>query len=270
MNRAFRCGAPDTILMTTIMPDSLTSEERAILNEIDLTHLPRHLAIIMDGNGRWATRQGFPRVIGHRAGVEGVRRAVESCIQLGIGYLTLYSFSTENWSRPGDEVQALMELIEQQMRMEAVGLHARGVRIRHLGRTAGLPASLQDALREAQELTRDNTALTLQFAINYSGRAELLDAARRLAERAAAGQLDPTTLTEDDLASALYNPDVPDPELLIRTAGEMRVSNYLLWQIAYSEFWITPDLWPDFNNLTLLRAIRDYQHRQRKFGGVVS
>lgn len=250
--------------------DAFTTEERTLLDSLDFAHLPRHLAIIMDGNGRWATRQGLPRVLGHHAGVESVRSTVESCIKLDIGYLTLYSFSTENWSRPDDEVQALMGLIEQQLRTEAEGLHARGVRIRHLGRTAGLPDSLQAALRDVQELTKHNTALTLQFAINYSGRAELLDAAKRLAQAAVAGTLAPEAMTEADLAAALYQPDTPDPDLLIRTAGELRVSNYLLWQIAYSEFWITDDLWPDFRAVHLLTALQEYQRRQRKFGRVSS
>ena len=256
--------------MANIQYDHYSDEERALIARLDFSRLPRHIAIIMDGNGRWATQQGFPRVIGHRAGVESVRRTVEASITLGVPYLTLYSFSTENWSRPDDEVQALMGLIEQQMRLEMVGLHAQGVRILHLGRTAGLPDSLQDALRQAQELTRENTALTLQFAINYSGRAELLDAARRLATAAAAGEIDPQTLTEDDFAAALYHPEVPDPDLLIRTAGDLRVSNYLLWQIAYSEIWVTPNFWPDFRVLHYVTAMLDYQQRQRKFGRISS
>lgn len=250
--------------------ETFTSEERALLDELDADRFPSHIAVIMDGNGRWATQQGFPRVVGHRAGVESVRSLVTGCLKLGIPYITLYSFSTENWVRPGEEVHALMGLIEQQLRQESVALHHQGVRIRHLGRTEELPVSLQDALCESQELTRENTALTVQFAINYSGRAELLDAARHLAAMAASGEIAPAALTEADLAGALYNPDVPDPDLLIRTAGERRVSNYLLWQIAYSEFWITQTLWPDFRTIHLIQALHDYQHRQRKFGGVLS
>ncbi|HEY3378974.1 MAG TPA: isoprenyl transferase [Armatimonadota bacterium] len=256
--------------MGTLNLDTFTPEARALITELDLARLPHHVAIIMDGNGRWATQQGLPRVIGHRAGVESVRNIMEAGADLGLGYLTLYSFSTENWSRPEDEVTALMGLIEHHLREETTHMHARGVRVRHLGRTAGLPESLLAALHDAWELTKHNTGMTLQFAINYSGRAELLDAARRLATAAAAGELDPAALTEQDVSAALYHPDVPDPDLLIRTAGELRVSNYLLWQIAYSEIWVTPDLWPDFRALQFLQALCDYQHRQRKFGRVPS
>lgn len=270
MSLAFRPGGAGHLLMSTIKLDSFSMEEQALISQLDLARLPRHIAIIMDGNGRWALQQGLPRVIGHRAGVESVRSAIQTCSDLGIGYLTLYSFSTENWSRPEDEIEALMGLIEQQLRTEAEVLKRMGVRVRHLGRTADLPAPLLGVLADVQALTAENTTLTLQFAINYSGRAELLDAARQLATAAAAGQLDPAALTEDDLAAALYHPDVPDPDLLIRTAGEMRVSNYLLWQIAYSEIWVTPDLWPDFRAPHLINACKVYQQRQRKFGRVSS
>jgi len=247
-----------------------TPDERAMLAELDLTQLPTHIAVIMDGNGRWATRQGLPRVLGHHAGVDGVRALVQACKALGIAYLTLYSFSTENWTRPESEVGALMELIEHQMRTEAEGLHREGIRIRQLGRRNGLPTSLQQTLADVEALTDGNTRLTLQFAINYSGRTELLDAVRQLAMAACAGDVDPATLSEDDIAGALYAPDIPDPDLLIRTAGEQRVSNYLLWQIAYSEFWFTPVLWPEFRGMHLLQALTAYQGRLRKFGGVTT
>lgn len=250
--------------------DDFTADERAVIARLDLARLPRHIAVIMDGNGRWAARQQLPRVIGHRAGVESVRSLIESCIHLDIPYVTLYSFSTENWSRPADEVHALMGLIEQQMRMEMEDLHQRGVRVRHLGRTTGLPESLQRVLSDAESTTAGNTAMTVQFAINYSGRTELLDAVQTIARAARDGRIDPDAVTEADVASALYHPDVPDPDLLIRTAGEMRVSNYLLWQIAYSEFWVTPDFWPDFRAGHLLQALLDFQQRSRKFGGVSS
>lgn len=256
--------------MANINLNNFTAAEITQIERLDLTRLPKHIAVIMDGNGRWAAQQGLPRVIGHRAGVESVRVITSACRHLGIGYLTLYSFSTENWSRADSEVQALMGLIEEQFRMETEGLHLEGVRIHHLGRLTGLPHSLQETLRHAVELTQHNTALNLVFAINYSGRTELADAARRLAVDAAAGRLDPQAISEDDISRALYLPDMPDPDLLIRTAGELRVSNYLLWQIAYSEFWSTPALWPDFRATDLLTAIEDYQHRQRKFGRVPS
>lgn len=250
--------------------ETFTSEERAIAERLDPRRVPRHIAIIMDGNGRWATRQGLPRLVGHHAGVESVRDVVRACIDLGVEYLTLYSFSTENWSRPAEEISGLMTLIEEQLRTELDALTRQNVRIRHIGRMAELPASLQDILTASIDRTQGNTALNLVFAINYSGRAELLDAARSLATAAAAGALNPSTLTEDDLARALYAPDMPDPDLLIRTASEMRVSNYLLWQIAYAEIWVTPLLWPEFRAANLLTAVEDFQRRQRKFGGVSS
>ena len=255
--------------MTNNSPDTFTPEERALIAQLDGGHLPRHIAIIMDGNGRWAARQGLPRVFGHRAGVDGVRRTIETCLEFdAIEFVTLYSFSTENWSRPSEEVAGIMGLIEQQLRQEAIGLHQQGVRIRHLGRTHGLPASLREALEDIQRMTCANTALTLQFAINYSGRAEIVDATRHLAAEVAAGTLAADAISEEAFSAALYHPDVPDPDLLLRTGGEMRVSNYLLWQIAYSEIAILPELWPDFHAGHLLQALRAYQSRHRKFGGI--
>jgi undecaprenyl diphosphate synthase len=250
--------------MADIILTNFTPEERAILERLDLQRIPRHIAIIMDGNGRWAHQQGLPRVVGHRAGVESVRSVITACGNLGIDYLTLYSFSTENWERPGDEVHALMELIEQQLRTEIDALHAQGMRVRHLGRREGLPASLQEILHEASERTTGNAGLQIIFAINYSGRTEIIDAARRLV----ADRVDPASLGEDDIKRVLYLPDVPDPDLLIRSGGEMRVSNFLLWEIAYTEFWVSPLLWPDFRAVHLLEAIEEYQHRQRKFGRI--
>jgi undecaprenyl diphosphate synthase len=256
--------------MANITLTKFTTEEQAIIRRLDQARLPRHIAVIMDGNGRWATRQGLPRVIGHRAGVESVRAMVNACGGLGVEYLTLYSFSTENWARPDDEVRALMGLIEEQLRTEVEALHRENSRVRHLGRQDNLPASLRQTLDEATALTERNTGLQIIFAINYSGRTELTYAARRLAAEVAAGTLDPAALEEADLARALYLPDVPAPDLLIRTGGEMRVSNYLLWQIAYAELWFTPLLWPEFRAMHLLDALIEYQHRQRKFGRVTS
>ena len=243
-----------------------SSQENEILERLDLQRLPGHIAIIMDGNGRWATQQGLPRVIGHHAGVESIRSIIRACQDLGVQYLTLYSFSTENWARPDDEIQALMALIEGQLRAEIEGLQKEGVRVRHLGREDGLPASLLKTLRDTAACTADNAGLTVVFAINYSGRSEILDAVRRLAASAA----EPAGLEEADIANALYAPDLPAPDLLIRTGGEMRVSNFLLWQIAYSEFWFTPLFWPEFRALHLLQAMEEYQQRQRKFGRVAS
>jgi undecaprenyl diphosphate synthase len=247
--------------------DPFTPEERAAVERLDPTRIPRHIAVIMDGNGRWAVQRSLPRPFGHRAGVEAVRAVADACDALGVRYLTLYSFSTENWSREGTEVDALMGLIEEQFRIEMLHLHKRNARVRHLGRSEGLPDSLKSALRDIQKLTAANTGLTLQFAINYSGRAEIADAARKLAQEAVAGARDPDAITEEVFAAALYAPDVPDPDLLVRTAGELRVSNYLLWQIAYSELWSTPVLWPDFRAAHLLDAIAAYQSRLRTFGG---
>ncbi|MHB9025807.1 MAG: polyprenyl diphosphate synthase [Armatimonadota bacterium] len=254
--------------MDYICLDSFTPAELEVIHRLDLSRLPTHIAVIMDGNGRWATQQGLPRVIGHRAGVESIRSVVTACQDLGIRYITLYSFSTENWRRPPEEVRALMELIEIQLRDELDSLHARGVRVRHIGRLDGLPESLQTVLTDSIARTQHNPGLTVVFAVNYSGRAELVDAARRLAAEAVAGTLDPHVLDEEDINRALYAPDIPNPDILIRSGGDMRVSNYLLWQIAYTELYITPVLWPELHALHLLQAIEEYQHRQRKFGRV--
>jgi undecaprenyl diphosphate synthase len=256
--------------MPDILFDKLTAEERALAETLDPARIPAHVAMIMDGNGRWATQQGLPRVIGHRAGVETIRRMLKACRTLGIAYMTVYSFSTENWGRPDDEVHALMALHEEALVNELAEMHQEGVRVRHLGRMHALPETLQRTLQHAIDETRDNTALTFTMALNYSGRTELADAARRLAQEVADGRLDPAAIGEAEIARALYLPELPDPDLLIRTAGEMRVSNFLLWEIAYAEFWSTPVLWPDFQTLHLLQAVQDYQHRQRKFGKVIS
>ena len=256
--------------MSKIDLAKFTEEERDMIARLDLARLPRHIAVIMDGNGRWATRQHLPRVVGHHAGVESVRAAINACRDLGIGYLTLYSFSTENWARPEGEVHALMALIEDQLRTELEALHAQQARIRHLGRLEGLPDSLRQTLADSCAKTQQNPGLNVIFAINYSGRAELTDTARRLAAEVADGTLTPDEITEDKFAGALYLPDVPMPDLLIRTGGDMRVSNYLLWQIAYAELWFTPVLWPEFRAVHLLSALDEYQQRQRKFGRIAS
>jgi undecaprenyl diphosphate synthase len=235
---------------------------------LDRDRLPRHIAIIMDGNGRWAKQQGLPRIMGHRAGQTSVRKIVRVASDLGVGYLTLYTFSTENWVRPEEEVSALMDLIYDTLRQDLQELHEEKVRVRALGRVAGLPEKLQEIFRQAEAQTRNNTGLQLSVAINYSGRAEITDAARKLAEATARGELSPEQIDEAAFAGALYLPEIPDPELLIRTSGERRVSNYLLWQIAYSEIYITPVLWPDFRKIHLLEAMLDYQQRQRRFGAV--
>lgn len=239
------------------------------IQEIDLSRVPRHIAITMDGNGRWARQRGLPRVEGHRRSEQAIEDVVERCGELGVEHLTLYSFSTENWRRSREEVGFLMHLFETVARKRITELHRKGVRLRVLGRVDELPGSLQDELRRDMALTRENTGLTLNLALNYGGRAEILDAARRLAERVALGLLRPEEITEELIGASLYSPEMPDPDLLIRTGGELRLSNFLLWQSAYSEIWVTPTLWPDFNRAELDRAIRDYQSRERRFGAVM-
>lgn len=236
---------------------------------LDQARIPRHIAIIMDGNGRWARKRGFPRVEGHRRGERTVRQMVEACGDLGVEHLTLYTFSAENWRRSEEEVKALMGLIELVARKEIKELHRKGVRVNVLGRLHELPPSLQDELYRDMALTRENTGMTVNLAINYGGRAEIVDATRRLAERVKLGLLEPTDITEETIARELYAPNLPDPDLLIRTGGEMRLSNFLLWESAYSEIWVTQTLWPDFSPADLHAAIRDYQSRERRFGAVL-
>jgi undecaprenyl diphosphate synthase len=224
----------------------------------------------MDGNGRWATQRGLPRIAGHRQGALAVRQVVETCEELGIEALTLYTFSAENWRRPQDEVSALMVLIEHVIRREIRALNARGARIRIIGRTDALPQSLREELERDANLTAKNSTIQLNLAINYGGRTEIIDAARALARKVQAGSLSPDDITEALFASELYAPDLPDPDLLIRTGGDLRVSNFLLWQIAYSEIWITQKFWPDFDRSELMMALEAYRTRERRYGAVHS
>ena len=242
--------------------------EAELLALVRAQPLPRHVAVIMDGNGRWATQRGLPRVAGHRAGVKAARAIVRAADALGLGYVTLYAFSTENWSRPENEVSTLMRLLERSVHSELPELMARNVRLRLLGRSNGVPAGVRRGIAHVAHETRNNTGLTLLVAFNYSGRDELVDAFRALAARVRAGELAPEAITEAHVSQALYAADVPDPDLLIRTSGEMRVSNFLLWQIAYTEFLVTPKLWPDFSAADLYRAVAEFQGRTRRFGGV--
>lgn len=230
--------------------------------------IPRHIAIIMDGNGRWAAARGLPRVAGHRAGVEALKRVVRSCGTLGVRYLTVYAFSTENWRRPRPEVDALMRLLVEALRREVAELSAQGVRVNSIGEAEGLPPLARRELERAQALTAGNTGLVLNLAINYGGRRELARAARLLAVRVRAGELDPEEVDEAAVAGVLYTAGQPDPELLIRSSGENRLSNFLLWQAAYSELWISPVLWPDFREEHLLQAVREFNERERRFGGL--
>jgi undecaprenyl diphosphate synthase len=238
--------------------------------ELDQARLPRHVALIMDGNGRWARRRGLPRVMGHREGVEALKRTLRLCSDWGIGTLTAYAFSTENWNRPGEEVSFLMALFERVLQRELQGLERERVRIRFLGNLEPLPLGLQRLIADAMARTAANEGIRFNVCTNYGGRAELVEAARRLAERVARGELDPAAIDETRFAAELHTAGENDPDLLIRTSGEQRISNFLLWQLAYAEMHITDVLWPDFDQAALLAALLDYQSRQRRFGGVDS
>lgn len=226
--------------------------------------VPRHVAIIMDGNGRWAQARGLPRLSGHRAGTENIRRIIESCVEFGIEVLTLYAFSTENWRRPNDEVNGLMMILGEVIERETLKLHENGVQLRHIGSLDGLPPGLQKRVCHAVELTRYNSRLVVNVAFNYGGRAELVEAVRRLVADGARSD----EINEGVISSYLQTAGLPDPDLIIRTAGELRVSNFLLWQGAYSEFWSTEAYWPDFDQAQLRRAIDDFSRRHRRFGSL--
>ena len=230
---------------------------------------PGHIAIIMDGNGRWAKKRMLPRVMGHREGTKATKKIVRACGELGIKHLTIYVFSSENWERPLPEVDALMNLLVDMVRQEIEDLMRNNVRLCALGNLARLPDITRRELEWGIERTRGNTGLQLNLAVSYGGREEILDAARALAEKAKRGELDPADIDEQAFRSSMYLPDVPDPELLIRTGGDQRISNYLLWQIAYTELYVTPTLWPDFDKDGLLEAIEEYHSRQRRFGKVL-
>jgi undecaprenyl diphosphate synthase len=236
---------------------------------LDPARLPVHVAIIMDGNGRWAQQRGKPRVEGHAAGVRSVRATVEECCRLGVGQLTLYCLSSENWKRPQSELDFLMALLEQYLIEERAEILSQNIRFSVIGRRAGLPDAVLREIDENNRLSSVNTGLRLCLAINYGGRTEIVDAVRALARRVRAGQVEPDAIDEDDISDALYTTGMPDPDLLIRTAGEMRISNYLLWQISYAELWVTDKCWPDFDRAVLHQALRDYAGRERRFGGLV-
>lgn len=230
----------------------------------------QHIAIIMDGNGRWAKARGLPRILGHHAGSEAVRRVVEAARELNLGALTLYGFSWENWNRPSDEVQELMLLLDQFLRQEEPRLHAQQIRLCTIGRLEKLPPAPQDTLRRVMAATSHYTAMTLTLALSYGGRQELVDAMRRIAERVRAGTLHPDQITEAVIAEHLYTAGMPDPDLLIRTSGEARLSNFLLWQTSYTELYVTQKLWPEFGKEDLVEAIAEYERRERRFGKTVA
>ena len=229
---------------------------------------PAHVGVIMDGNGRWAASRGFPRFEGHRRGVEALRRAVRAAINLNISYLTVYSFSSENWSRPAEEVMDLMGLLKRFIRNDLADLHKNNVRVRVIGAREGLPADIVSLLNEAEDVTRANTGLTLVVAFNYGSRQEIVSAVRGIAEKVARGELAPEAIDEHLIASKLYTADIPDPDLIIRTSGEQRLSNFLMWQAAYSEFVFLPIHWPDFDQAAFEGALAQYAARERRFGGV--
>jgi undecaprenyl diphosphate synthase len=236
--------------------------------QIDLGNLPAHIAIIMDGNGRWAKQRGAMRVFGHRNAVKAVRDTTEACAELGVKYLTLYAFSTENWSRPQEEVNALMELLVNTIRGETGTLMKNKVRLLAIGNIQNLPASCQRELQEAMQITSGNDGLTLVLALSYSGRWEIMEAVRKIAAEVEKGTLHTPEINDAVFANYLNTKGIPDPELLIRTSGEMRISNFLLWQIAYSELYMSQILWPDFRREHLYEAIRSYQQRERRFGRI--
>ncbi len=232
-----------------------------------MTHdTPRHIAIIMDGNGRWASARGLPRLVGHRAGADAVRRIVEAACELGVKVLTLYAFSWENWDRPAGEIRDLMDLLEEFLVRETPTLHKQAIRLRAIGRLETLPESTRACLARVGAETAAYTHMTLVLALSYGGRQELVDAARRLAEEVRQGRLRPEAIDETRLAQALYAPDLPDPDLLIRTSGEQRLSNFLLWQSSYTELYITPTYWPEFTKASLEDALAAYRQRERRFG----
>jgi undecaprenyl diphosphate synthase len=239
-------------------------------SDLDLSKLPRHIAIVMDGNGRWAKQRGQPRTQGHEAGEEALYDVVLGALDIGLEWLTVYAFSTENWKRPPSEVRFLVNFNRTLLRKRRDELNQRGARILFTGRREDwrVPKSVLKDMVDAEELTRNNRRTTFVIAFNYGGRTEILDAVKRLVRDHDAGQLKGDRITPESISSRLYYPDMPDPDLLIRTGGEMRISNFLLWQAAYSELWFTPVYWPDFNREHLFEAIRDYQKRDRRFGGI--
>ena len=243
--------------------------ERALLARLDPERLPRHMAVIMDGNGRWARRHGLPtRIQGHEAGIDSVREVTRTAAELGIRYLTLYAFSKENWKRPEVEVRTLMELLRRFLVGESSKLMENNIRLRTIGRIEDLPPAARQALTETLDQTSANTGLTLNLALSYGGRDEIVRATQKLTERVQRGELSPSQIDETVINDLLDTHDLPDPDLLVRTSGELRVSNFLLWQIAYAELYVTPVLWPDFRREQLLEALVDYQRRERRYGMV--
>src|SRR5256714_12606992 len=244
------------------------SRDEKLLHAIAWDRLPRHVAIIMDGNGRWAAQRGQPRIAGHRAGVEAVRAAVDTGARLGLKALTLYAFSTENWKRPRLEVDALMRMLRRYIRLEIAEINRQNIRFQAIGRTDALAQNVRREIERATERTSANAGMILSVALNYGGRAEIVDAARAATLELIAEGKPPQEITEERVAQKLYTKNLPELDLLVRTSGEMRISNFLLWQVAYSEIYVTETLWPDFRRTHLLEAVIDFQRRDRRFGGL--
>ena len=256
--------------LSVVDPSALgpvTPEEAQLLASLDMARLPRHVACIMDGNGRWAQRKHLPRAAGHRSGTQTARSTIETCARLKIEALSLYAFSVENWRRPKTETDFLMQLLREYLRQEMPLIQRNNIRMRFLGRSRELPAGVQQDMRDAEDKTAKNTGMVLCLALNYGGRAEIVDALNAIvAERTAKGNRTP--VNEDEVSAHLYTAGLPDPDLLIRSSGEMRISNFLLWQIAYAEIFVTETLWPDFNRARLLEAFVEFQKRERRYGGI--
>jgi len=259
--------SPKTLHVAASHPlGTVTAEEAYLLEKLDLSQLPRHVAVIMDGNGRWAQQRHLPRIAGHKAGTETARTTIETCARLKIEALTLYAFSVENWRRPKAETDFLMQLLREYLRQEMPLIQKNNIRMRFLGRADELPEGVQEDTREAAEATANNTGMVLCVALNYGGRAEIVDAVNRILQEKRSATVQP--VTEEEFAEKMYTAGLPDPDLLIRTSGEMRVSNFLLWQIAYAEIYVTETLWPDFNRARLLESFVDFQKRERRYGGI--
>ncbi|MEJ7622401.1 MAG: isoprenyl transferase [Pyrinomonadaceae bacterium] len=244
------------------------SADASLLKSIVIERLPRHIAVIMDGNGRWAKAQGRPRIFGHRAGAASVRAIIDTCTRLEVKAVTLYAFSTENWKRPRTEIRGLMSMLKRYIRSDLKEVHSNNIRFQAIGRIEGLFDDVREEIARAEQLTASNTGMVMSVALNYGGRAEILEAARRAAEQTLALGKSLDLLTEADIERNLYTHGLPDVDLLIRTSGEFRISNFLLWQLAYSEIYVTPTLFPDFRRTGVLEAILDYQKRERRFGAV--
>jgi undecaprenyl diphosphate synthase len=258
----------DKSVKTPEFLETKNKSEEYLLDRLDKARLPRHVAIIMDGNGRWAQRRHLPRIAGHRAGVSSARQVIESCAKLGIPALTLYAFSMENWRRPASEIDFLMRLLREYLRKELPVIHKNNIRMQVIGRMDQLPEAVRKDVRHGMDVTSGNSGMKLTVALNYGARAELVDAFNSILESVRENGSNGARVDEKTISDHLYTAGLPDPDLLIRTSGEMRVSNFLLWQIAYAEIYVTETLWPDFNRARLLEALLDYQKRERRYGGL--